>query len=116
MLLWKKIQTISVAKIRLTDPSTAASHRVFMVIDLIVEGNDRSVIYRLLSDEIAFEKLFPGVEQTFEEAFQNFMGIIVKNSGARCIPNLESCVGPNFATYPDVSRYQSRLQEKLPLS
>jgi hypothetical protein len=86
------------------------------VIDLIVSSpNQGSFLYRLLSDEIAFEKLFPGVDQTFEEAFQNFMGIVVKNSGARCIPNQESCLGPNFASYPDLSRYDSRLHEKLAL-
>ena len=115
LLPWKKIQTISVGKIRMSDPSAPASNRVFMLMDFVVQGQGRVIVYRLVSDEIAFEKLFPGVEQTFEEAFQNFMGIVVKNSAARCIPNQESCLGPNFATYPDVSRYQSRLQEKLAL-
>ena len=115
LLPWKKIQTISVGKIRMSDPSAPANNRVFMLMDFVVQGHGRVIVYRLVSDEIAFEKLFPGVEQTFEEAFQNFMGIVVKNSAARCIPNQESCLGPNFATYPDVSRYQSRLQEKLAL-
>ena len=83
----------------MSDPSASAAQRTFLVVDLISQHsgtNGSSIIYRLLSDEIAFEKLFPGVEQTFEEAFQNFMGIVVKNSAARCIPNQDSCIGPNF--------------------
>ncbi len=116
LLPWKKIKMIAVGRVRLSDPSGATAQRTFLVVDLISrnsESNGTSIIYRFLSDEIAFEKMFPGVEQTFEEAFQNFMGIVVKNSSARCIPNQDSCLGPGFATYPDISRYESRLKEKL---
>ena len=112
LLPWKKIRIVSVGRLKMTDPSTT-SQRVTMVLDLIGQNNNASIVYRLMSDEIAFEKMFPGVEQTFEEAFQNFMGIVVKNSGARCIPSQDSCVGPNYPTYPDMSRYESRLLEKL---
>jgi membrane associated rhomboid family serine protease len=113
LLPWKRIHVISVGKVRIADPS--AMERKFVVFDLIsLEPKNVALrIYRFLSDEVAFEKLFPGVDQTFEEAFQNFMGIVIKNSGARCLPNQESCLGPHFATYPDLSRYESRLKEKL---
>ena len=115
LLPWKRIHVISAAKIRIIDPSGATPQRTFIVIDLISrESNSVTLrVYRFLSDEIAFEKLFPGVDQTFDEAFQNFIGIVMKNSSARCLPNQDSCLGPNFATYPDLSRYESRLKEKL---
>lgn len=115
LLPWKRVRMISVGRIRMIDPSGTTPQRTFLVLDLICADTPTvaAPVYRLLSDEIAFEKIFPGVEQSFEEAFQNFMGIVVKNSGARCIPNAESCTGPNFATYPDLSRYESRLKERL---
>ena len=117
LLAWKKIRTVSVGRIRITDPSNPGPQRAFLVIDLIHDPstNGNSIVYRLKSDEIAFDKLFPGVDQSFDEAFQNFMGIVIKNSAARCIPNKDSCLGPNFATYPDLNRYESRLKEKLAL-
>jgi|GEM_PF-243124 len=115
LLTWKKIRTISVARIRILDPSNAAGYKTSLLLDMIAQNPDTAapILYRLQSDEITFTKIFPLVEQTFEEAFQNFMGILIKNSGARCIPNPESCVGPNFATYPELSRYETRLKEKL---
>ncbi|MCI0414978.1 rhomboid family intramembrane serine protease [bacterium] len=111
LLPWKKIRTVSVGRVRVSDPSIPGPQQAFLVVDLIVN----STIYRLKSDDISFDKLFPGVDQSFEEAFQNFMGIVIKNSAARCIPNHDSCLGPNFATYPDLARYESRLKEKLTL-
>jgi membrane associated rhomboid family serine protease len=115
LLAWKKIRTISVARLRVADPSQPASQRAFLVIDLIHDPatNGNSIVYRLKSEEIVFDKMFPGVDQSFDEAFQNFMGIVIKNSAARCLPNKDSCLGPNFATYPDLSRYELRLKEKL---
>ncbi len=116
LLPWKKIRTISVGRVRAVDPSNPANQRSFQIIDLISHNpakDETCTVYRLKSDEIVFDKLFPGVDQTFEEAFQNFMGIVVKNSAARCIPNRDSCLGPTFASYPDLDRYELRLKEKL---
>jgi hypothetical protein len=115
LLAWKKIHTVSVGRLRIIDPANAAKEKTFILIDLITQNleNTSPVLYRLQSDEIAFQKIFPGVDQTFEEALSNFMGIVIKNSSARCLPNQESCIGPNFATYPELSRYEIRLREKL---
>ena len=117
LLGWKKIRTVSVGRVRVSDPSNPRPQPAFLVIDLIHDPatNGNSIVYRLNSNEMAFDKLFPGVEQSFDEAFQNFMGIVIKNSAARCIPNKDSCLGPNFATYPDLTRYELRLKEKLAL-
>ena len=115
ILPWKKVLSVSVGKLRIMDPSLPASQQSFVLVDLIGQrsGINGAISYRIQSDQIAFDKIFPMVEQTFDEAFQNFMGIVLTNSGARCMPNRESCFGPNFAVYPDVSRYESRLREKL---
>ena len=115
LLAWKKIHTVSVGRLRIIDPANASAQKTFIIVDLITQNleNSAPVLYRLQSDEISFQKVFPGVDQTFEEAFSNFMGIVIKNSSARCLPNQESCIGPNFATYPELSRYETRLREKL---
>jgi hypothetical protein len=112
---WKKIQTISVARIRIIDHASPSGQTSFLILDMILRDPQLqgTIIYRLQSEEAALKKIFPGVDQTFEEAFQNFVGILIKNSGARCLPNEDSCRGPNFATYPELSRYEVRLKEKL---
>ena len=114
LLPWKKVQTISVGKIRKLDPSDPRKNQEYLVIDLIAFDFSGPVVYRISGDTLLFERIFPGVEQSTAEAFQNFIGIILNNSGARCIPSRDSCTGPSFAVFPDEDRYNSRLKEKLP--
>lgn len=115
LLAWKKIHTISVARIRIIDHGSPSGQKTFLILDMAVRDpkSQGSIIYRLEGEESTLRRVFPGVDQTFEEAFQNFVGILIKNSGARCLPNEDSCRGPNFATYPELSRYEARLKEKL---
>ncbi len=115
LLSWKKIQIVSVARIRKKDPADPRNDKDYLLVDLIAADseNGRVIDYRLDSGELPFEKMFPGVEQSFSEAYQNFMGIILNNSGARCYPNRDSCTGPLFASFPDEERYETRTREKL---
>lgn len=112
---WKKIQKVSVGRIRKKDPADPRNDKDYLLVDLVTADpeNGRVIAYRLDSSELPFEKIFPGVEQTFAEAFQNFAGIIINNSGAQCYPNRDSCTGPLFATFPDEERYETRTREKL---
>jgi len=112
---WKKIHKISVGRIRKKDPADPRNDKDYLLVDLVTADpeNGRVIAYRLDSSELPFEKIFPGVEQTFAEAFQNFIGIILNNSGAQCYPNRDSCTGPLFATFPDEERYDTRTREKL---
>ncbi len=113
ILPWKKIQTVSVGKIRKLDPADPRNNQEFLLMDLIAFDFSGPVVYRIDGNALAFDRIFPGVEQTTAEAFQNFVGIILNNSGARCIPSRDSCTGPSFATFPDEERYNARVKEKL---
>ncbi len=112
---WKKIQKVSVGRIRKKDPADSRNDKDYLLVDLVTADpeNGRVIAYRLDSSEVPFEKIFPGVEQTFAEAFQNFIGIIINNSSAQCYPNRDSCTGPLFATFPDEERYETRARNKL---
>ena len=114
-LVWKKIHKVSVGRIRKKDPADPRNDKDYLLVDLVTADseNGRLIAYRLDSSELPFAKIFPGVEQTFAEAFQNFVGIILNNSGAQCYPNRDSCTGPLFASFPDEERYETRTREKL---
>jgi len=113
LLSWKKIDSLSVAKIRNLDPANPQNQREELLVDFVVKTPGGVLVYRIQADSIPFTRIFPGVEQTFAEAYQNFIGIVLNNSGARCIPNRESCCGPNFQSFPEEQRYNTRLKEKL---
>jgi membrane associated rhomboid family serine protease len=116
LLLWKRIDSLSVAKIRNLDPANPRGQKDVLLVDLIVKTAEGMRVYRMQAENFPFEKIFPGVEQTFAEAYQNFIGIVLNNSGARCIPNRESCNGPNFQSFPEEERYNVRLKEKLQIT
>ena len=114
-LPWKKIQFLSVGRIRSADPSAPNRNKDFLVIDMILMHHEMAgaVLYRLESHALAFDKIFPRVEQTFSEAYQNFIGILMSNSGATPLPDRDSCAGPRFASFADVERYEARVKEKV---
>ncbi|HEY4492504.1 MAG TPA: hypothetical protein VI958_10935, partial [Acidobacteriota bacterium] len=114
-LPWRKIRFLSVGRIRAAEIASASQKKDFLVIDLVArcEEDGGIIIYRLISHEIAFDKIFPRVEQSFEEAYQNFIGILINNSGATPLPDRDSCNGPRFASFADLDRYEAKLKEKV---
>lgn len=108
-LAWKQIRYLSVARVPLSDPSDT------LVIDLITLQLDSPnfLIYRTGNSKLNFERLFPGVEQTYFEAYQNFIGIVLTNSGARCVPDKDHCLGPVFPNFSNLDKYESEVRSQL---
>jgi membrane associated rhomboid family serine protease len=110
-LPWKRIRAISVASLQHLRGNGSP-----LIIDWIaqplVEVN-KTVIYRTFASEIDFARIFPRVEQSFDEAYRNFIGIVMRNSGARCLPDSNRCVGPIFLVLPGMNEYESYLEKSL---
>jgi membrane associated rhomboid family serine protease len=110
-LPWKRIRAISVASLQ-----NLKNNGSPLIIDWIaqplVEENKR-IIYRTFGSEIDFARIFPRVEQSFDEAYRNFIGIVMRNSGARCLPDSNRCVGPIFLVLPGMNEYESYLDQSL---
>ena len=112
-LSWKGIRFISVGKIR-TLGSGAPGTRESLLLDLIaVASNSSPVLYRTTGKAFEFQRIFPGVEQSFFDAYENFIGIVIRSSGARCFPDTDHCVGPAFADYADIRAYERQLRITL---
>jgi membrane associated rhomboid family serine protease len=110
-LPWKRIRAISVASLQQLKGNGSP-----LIIDWIaqplVEIN-KTVIYRTFASEIDFARIFPRVEQTFDEAYRNFIGIVMRNSGAKCLPDSNRCVGPIFLVLPGMNEYESYLEKSI---
>lgn len=110
-LPWKRIRAISVASLQ--DLKNNGSPLIMdWIAQLLIEQNKR-VIYRTFGSEIDFGRIFPRVEQSFDEAYRNFIGIVIRNSGARCLPDPGRCIGPGFLILPGISEYESYLEQSL---
>jgi tetratricopeptide (TPR) repeat protein len=109
LLPWRKVRLVSVARVPMSDPADS------LLIDLVLVNPDNSGVinYRMTNSKLRFELLFPGVEQTNFEAYQNLIGILLTNSGARCFPDKDHCLGPVFANYASLGRYESELKSQL---
>jgi membrane associated rhomboid family serine protease len=110
-LPWKRIRAISVASIQ-----NLKTNGNPLIIDWIAEplvGVDKKVIYRTFGSEIDFARIFPRVEQSFDEAYRNFIGIVLRNSGARCLPDSNRCTGPIFLVLPGMNEYESYLEKSI---
>jgi membrane associated rhomboid family serine protease len=108
-LPWKRIRGISVASLKELKPGNT------MVIDLIVQSGaeQKRMIYRILGSELNFDRIFPRVEQSFDEGYQNLIGIILRNSQAKCFPDRNRVIGPNYLVFSSMSDYDSQLQQVL---
>lgn len=110
-LPWKRIRAISVASLQ--DLRNNGSPLIIdWIAQPLVEEN-KKVIYRTFGSEINFAQIFPRVEQSFDEAYRNFIGIVMRNSGARCLPDQNRCVGPAFLVLPGMNEYESYLEQSL---
>jgi len=110
-LPWKRIRAISVASLQ-----NLKSNGSPLIIDWIAQplvDENKKVIYRTYGSEIDFARIFPRVEQSFDEAYRNFIGIVLRNSGARCLPDSNRCVGPIFLVLPGLNEYESYLEQSL---
>ena len=109
LLPWKRIRAISVTSLKHASPNGNE-----LVIDLVVQqaSDQTRIVYRVLGAELKFDRIFPRVEQSFEEAYQNLIGILIKNSGARCVPDRNRVTGPNFLVFPSISEYEVFLQQQ----
>lgn len=105
-LPWDRIKTVSVGKV------SRPNEKPFLVVDLICL-NSGIVLYRTFSYDIAFDKIFPRVEQSFTEAYENWMGILLRSSGCTPLPDRQRCSGPSFAGYSDTAEYDRRLREQV---
>jgi membrane associated rhomboid family serine protease len=113
LLPWKKIRFVSAGRIKSLAGGRPGA-RDSLVFDLIVQGAGRNVVlYRTTGKTLDFKKIFPGVEQTFFDAYENFIGIVLANSGARCIPDRERITGPLFAEFQDLLSYENRVREEI---
>lgn len=113
MLPWKRIRFVSAARIRTLSGGRPGA-RDSLLLDLVVAGPQNGlVVYRTTGKAIDFKRIFPGVEQTFFDAYENFLGILLANSGAKCVPDRERCTGPVFAEYSDLQSYEANLREEL---
>lgn len=116
LLPYKAIGYVSSGRIHTMDAAAARLDKDYLVLDLVMVASQnpkRWIIYRIQGQQVPFSKLFPLLEQTFLEAFQNFAGIIVNSSGAVCLPDPDRCLGPVFAQYANPTRYDNQLREKL---
>ena len=110
-LPWKRIRAISVASLQ-----NLRGNGSPLIIDWIAQPlieEKKRIIYRTFGSEIDFARIFPRVEQTFDEAYRNFIGIVMRNSGARCLPDSNRCVGPIFLVLPGMNEYESYLEQSL---
>lgn len=112
LLPWKKIRVVSAARIKSLGTG-APGARDSLLLDLIVPISGSFVIYRTTGKAIDFRVIFPLVEQTFFDAYENFLGILLTNSGARCFPDRERCIGPVFAEFADLGAYERKLREDI---
>jgi membrane associated rhomboid family serine protease len=110
-LPWKRIRAISVASLQ-----NLRGNGSPLIIDWIAQPiveHNKKIIYRTFASEIDFARIFPRVEQSFDEAYRNFIGIVMRNSGARCLPDSNRCVGPIFLVLPGMNEYESYLDQSL---
>jgi membrane associated rhomboid family serine protease len=108
-LSWKKIQQVCVASLKELQTGNNS-----LVIDLIVQsGAAKKMIYRLLGSELNFDQIFPRVEQSFDEGYQNLMGIILRNSNAKCVPDKNRVMGPNYLVFSTIEEYENFLQQNV---
>jgi membrane associated rhomboid family serine protease len=110
-LPWKRIRAISVASLQ-----NLRGNGSPLIIDWIAQPlieEKKRIIYRTFGSEIDFARIFPRVEQSFDEAYRNFIGIVMRNSGARCLPDSNRCVGPIFLVLPGMNEYESYLEQSL---
>lgn len=113
MLPWKKIRYVSAGRIRSLSGGKPGA-RDSLVFDLVVSGpGNGQVVYRTTGKAMDFKQIFPGVDQTFFDAYENFLGILLSNSGARCIPSRELCAGPVFEEYKDLAAYETTLRDEI---
>ncbi|HSE42452.1 MAG TPA: rhomboid family intramembrane serine protease [Acidobacteriota bacterium] len=110
-LPWKRIHQICVASLK--ELQRAGNNS--LVIDLVVNpaGGQHKVIYRLLGTELNFDRIFPRVEQSFDEGYQNLMGIILRNSNAKCVPDKNRVMGPNYLLFSTMEEYENFLQQNV---
>jgi membrane associated rhomboid family serine protease len=113
-LPWKRIRAISVASLQ--DLKNNGNPLIIDWIAQPVVEQDKKIIYRTFGSEIDFARIFPRVEQSFDEAYRNFIGIVIRNSGARCLPDSNRCVGPSFLVLPGINEYESYLAQSLGLT
>jgi membrane associated rhomboid family serine protease len=116
ILPYRKICYMSSGRVRNTGSTEVSSEGEMFILDLVtafVERSKKFVVYRLQGRRIQFNKIFPLVEQTSQEAFQNFAGILANNSGAECLPDRDRCLGPVFAVYQNWNEYETQLRERL---
>lgn len=113
MLSWKKIKYVSAARI-LSLSGGRPGARDSLLLDLVVAGPENAtVLYRTTGKALDFQQMFPRVEQTFFDAYENFLGILLGNSGAHCIPDRERCLGPVFPEYADLAAYEQKLRLEI---
>lgn len=113
MLPWKRIKYVSAARI-LTLGGGRAGARDSLLLDLLVPAPENGIVlYRTTGKALEFHRIFPRVEQTFSDAYENFFGILLANSGARCIPDRERCLGPVFPEYADIEAYEQKLRTEV---
>ena len=113
LLPWKRIRMVSAVRIKSLSTG-APGARESLVVDLVVPSTGNiQVVYRTSGKAINFRTIFPLVEQTFFDAYENFVGILLSNSGARCYPDRERCTGPVFAEYKDMEVYERKLREEI---
>lgn len=116
LLPFKRITHLSSGRVQTMDAVAARLEKETLLFDLIAPDGEhpgQHIIYRIDGLHIPFAKLFPLLEQTALEGFQNFAGIIANSSGATCIPDRDRCLGPVFALYANQTRYETQLREKL---
>ena len=113
MLPWKKIRFVSAGRIRSLGGGKPGA-RDSLIFDLVVSAPGNGlVVYRTTGKAMNFKQIFPGVEQTFFDAYENFLGILLSNSGARCIPSRELCAGPVFEESKDLAAYEKRVRDEI---
>lgn len=116
ILPYRKISYMSTGRVRNTGSTEASSGGEMFILDLVtvvVERSKKFIVYRLQGRRIPFNKIFPLVEQTSQDAFQNFAGILESNSGAVCLPDRDSCLGPGFMVYQNWNQYETQLRDRL---
>lgn len=116
MLPYRSVCYMSSGLIKGTGLASTGPDSETLLLDLIAVQIDKSkkfIVYRLPCRRIQFDKIFPLVEQTVQEAFQNFIGILANNSGAVCLPDHDRCLGPAFQVYKNWNQYEMQLREKL---
>lgn len=116
MLPWKRIRFISVGRIRDTSAAEATQARKdYLVVDLLADATSvegRPIAYRTFSYRIDFKKLVPG-SANVAEAYRLLIKRITEASTAVCIPDTQSCKGPEFRAFNSMAEYEKHLAEYL---